>query len=516
MKKGIISAGHKETARAGAEVLRAGGNAYDAAIAAMMASWVTESASISAGGGGFLLAHTAQQKSALFDFFVHTPMQKYKGKRDFYEVALGFDDTNVQRFHVGMASMAVPGNIAGAFHIHQRLGKMPFAQLAQPAIALAKQGTTIDRFQALVIPILQNILCTSSTGKNIFAPKEQLKKFGENIYIPHLADTLEYLSKNGPREFYEGEIAQRLVYDCKDKGGFIRQQDMLNYRVRERLLHTLTYRNCTLLTNPPPSAGGTLIAFALQLLQSYKVGKLDWGSPKHVALLHYVMAFTNQARQRKYDANLHHPRLWEHFLAVANTSSYALALEQKMYSRLGNTSHISVIDATGNVASLTLSSGTGSGYFIPETGIMMNNMLGEADLNPKGFHQWLTNKRISSMMSPTIVLKTDGTKTALGSSGSNRIRTAILQVISNLLDFDMPLDKAVEQARIHTEGQTLNIEKGYAPTLPQRLNLPTAWNISPWQARSFFFGGVNAVAVNAKNQASGAADSRRFGCVMEV
>ena len=513
--KGIISAGHKETATAGAEILKAGGNAYDAAIGAMLAAFTAESpVAISAGGGGFLLAHTAKQESVLFDFFVQTPSSKrlLANEPDFYKMTVNFG-TATQDFHVGLASMAVHGNLAGAFHVHQRLGKMPFDEIVQPAIDLAKKGILLSDYQAKISRFLKPILEGSAENRAIFTENGKLKQTGDNIIITDLADSLFLFGKEGTDEFYRGEIASRLANDCAEKGGFISRKDLENYRVIERKPLATTYKNNILLTNPPPSSGGTLIAFALKLLEKYDVQAIYKDKKAYIILLCHIMRLTNKARQKDFDAYIYKQGLAEHFLSAENISPYHTMLKNSL---LGSTTQISVLDAAGNAASLTLSSGVGTSYYIPNTGIMMNNMLGEADLNPYGFHQWPNDKRVSSMMSPSVILNNLSEKTVLGSSGSSRIRTAILQTLLNFLDLKMPLEKAVNASRLHIDSDMLHIEAGFAEMelLKQPQHLPKGVKTKLWDEKNMYFGGHNAVRPDAKKQYEGAADERRKGKVI--
>ncbi len=507
LKHGIIAAGSTATAKAGLQILRAGGNAFDAALAALMTAFVSEGASISAAGGGFLLAHTADQKQVLYDFFTQTPLQKRPEKDlDFRKITIDFGDST-QDFHIGLASMAVPGNIAGVFHIHKQLGRMPFEEVAHPAIEVAKNGLPLDQFQYRLIDLLEPIVKASPEGRTAYTNEDgTLKKVGDPIHFPYLEDVLYTLAKEGAREFYEGEIAQRLVNDCRDNGGYLTLQDLSSYQVVERKPLEIQYRKHTLFTNPPPSSGGGLIAFGLRLLEEQNMTTSRFASAERVRLLGEVMEQTNHARRQYFDAHLYHPGLSEFFLSDGHVQQYS--------NKIGSTTHISVMDTQGNTASVTTSSGEGAGYFIPGTGIMMNNMLGEEDLNPQGFHQWPNNQRISSMMAPTIVVAPDGGLITLGSSGSNRIRTAILQVLSNCIDHGMSIEEAVAADRIHLEGNLLNLEPLFNEEVCQQLREMTSWDLLPWKAQSMFYGGVNAVKSDQSGRLTGAGDARRFGVVL--
>lgn len=511
---GMIAGGHPKTVEAGKITFENGGNAFDATIAAVLASFVVEPALTSAAGGGFLLAHTCNQQNILFDFFTQTPRHKKPlNGLDFYPVQVNFGDA-LQEFHIGLASMAVPGSIAGVFHIHQKLGRLPLKIVAEPAIEYAKKGVEINDFQNYLLHLLEPILLATAEGREIYAPQGKLYQVGEVIRIPDFANTLEYLIENGIQEFYEGEIAHLLVRDCQEQGGYLTLEDLKNYQVIERKPLQYSYRGHTLLTNPPPSSGGTLIAFALKLLSKLDLSEVEFGTEAHLQILAEVMRLTNTARKDGYNERLYEENIAEAFLSDEHLAEYAQELLADV-NKLGSTTHISVMDEEGNAASVTASNGEGSGYVIPGTGIMVNNMLGEEDLNPLGFHEWSENLRISSMMAPTLILKDKQPEIVLGSGGSNRIRTAILQVVSNILDFKMAVEEAVNSPRIHWENYVLNLEPG--------LNFSEAENeISPdsdlviWQRKSMFFGGVHTLVRDVSGSLGGAGDRRRSGAVARI
>ncbi len=507
---GVIAAGHEKTAEAGAEMFELGGNAFDAAIAAMLASFVAESMLTSAGGGGFLLAHSKENQNILFDFFTQTPLQKKSlHEIDFYPVEVDFGDA-VQSFHIGLGAMAVPGNILGVFEVHNKLGKLPFDVVASPAIHYAQNGIEISEFQACILKMLKPIILASNESRRIYAPNGTLKTTGEILVMKDFAATLTELAARGTEYFYSGEIAEKLVKDCQNRGGYLTLEDLKNYQVIQRKPLEFNYRGHTLLTNPPPSSGGTLIAFSLALLSSIDFTNIEFGSPHHLQILSLVMRLTNEARKNGYDAYIYHPELAQNFLSHEHFQPYKQQLK-RMVNKLGSTTHISVIDSEGNAASVTTSHGEGCGYIIPGTGIMVNNMLGEDDLNPQGFHTWLENQRISSMMSPTIVLKDGKPEIVLGSGGSKRIRTAIFQVISNLIDWQMPVCEAVESPRCHWDNNIFNIEPGLQQKDMTNLLLDNDTKLILWQQKNMFFGGVNTVSKTTTGVMEAAGDSRRSG-----
>ncbi|GAB4370345.1 MAG: gamma-glutamyltransferase [Elainellaceae cyanobacterium] len=510
--RGAIAAGHPKTAEAGIEMFRLGGNVFDAVVAAVLASFVAEPTLTSPAGGGFLLAHTQDDRNILFDFFTQTPRHKRSADAvDFYPVLVNFGSVT-QEFHIGLGSIAVPGTIGGLFHVHDRLGRLPRSVIAEPAIHYAKAGVEVSPFQAYCFKILTPILIATPAARQIYAPTGTLLQTGDRLTIPELADTLAYLVEAGAEGLYRGDLAHQLVQDCQEQGGYLTLEDLEQYQVIERQPLMTTYRGNAFLTNPPPSSGGALIAFALAMLNQLDLDPTQFGTTEHISLLANAMRLTNLARADGYDARLYQPDVADRFLNPQHLTRYASQLTP--VNKWGSTTHVSAIDSEGNAASVTTSNGEGSSYVIPGTGIMMNNMLGEADLHPNGFHQWQEDVRISSMMAPTMILDANHQpEIVLGSGGSNRIRTAILQVISNLLDFQMSVNAAVHSPRVHWENYVFNIEPGFDRLQVDPHCFPFNEGLELWQDQNMFFGGVHAVAKISSGELTGAGDRRRGGVV---
>lgn len=508
-----IAAGDRRTVEAGQIAFELGGNAFDAAIAATLAAFVAEPTLTSAGGGGFLIAHTPTKGNILFDFFTQTPRQKRPlAEIHFYPVEVNFGDA-IQTFHIGLGAIATPGNLAGLFAVHQQLGRLPFDLVAEPAIQYAERGIPISPFQELCInQFLHPILLAEPSGRSLYAPQGELLKAGELFYMKDFATTLRELSKKGVREFYRGEIARQLVKDCRDRGGHLTLEDLTHYQVIPRNPLKIQYRDHEIITNPPPSSGGILIAFALRLLSAVDFSKTEFGSPQHLQLLAHAMHLTNVARKDGYNSKIYHNDVVESFLSPEHLALYQQQLSHSV-NKWGSTTHISAIDSEGNAASITTSNGEGSSYTIPGTNIMVNNMLGEEDLNPSGFHHWACDRRISSMMSPTIVLHRGKPAFVLGSGGSNRIRTAILQAIVNLIDFKLPIETAIESPRVHWENNIFNIEPPFPQEDAANLQLPEETEVLLWKSKNMFFGGVHAVGQTEDGTVVGAGDPRRGGTV---
>ena len=265
--KGVIAAGHPETVKAAAAVLDEGGNAFDAVLAAIFASCVVEPVLSSLGGGGFLLARPAEKGSpdpVVYDFFIQTPKRR-AADPDFFPIVADFG-TVTQEFHIGMASMATPGTARGLFRVHRELCTLPMTRLVEPAVALARKGFTVNRLLAYLFQVVGPIYMSNTASRAIFASAEDpedLKREGETMTNPDFADTLEALAREGEALFYRGDIAARIADDCKAGGGALARSDFEDYRVEKRLPLTVDYRGARLYTNPPPSTGGILVAFAL-------------------------------------------------------------------------------------------------------------------------------------------------------------------------------------------------------------------------------------------------------------
>lgn len=507
---GVIAAGHTLTAEAAEQMLRAGGNAYDAVLSGMCAACAAEPVLASPGGGGFLLAQPASGGPRLYDFFAHTPAKRRpEAELDFYAFIADFG-TAQQEFHIGRGTVAVPGVIRGLFEVHRDLCRMPMRDIVAPAVIHAREGVAQTPFQAYLFDVIKATCLSTDAVRSLFespAVAGEPVREGEVLYQRELADTLEVLAIEGDDLFYRGEIAAAIDEDMRD-GGQITRHDLEAYRVERRRPLSVEYQGTQVLTNPPPSSGGVLIALGLKLAESSELRRHPFGSTGYLDLLAGIMQATARARLEAY-ADSHSQILDEAaLLDPALISRYRDQIRGRARADRGTT-QITAIDAAGNVASLTVSNGEGSGYVAPGTGIVMNNMLGEEDLNPNGFHLWPPAHRMTSMMAPTILRRRNGDVIATGSGGSNRIRSAILQVLLNLIDRGMPLEEAVTAPRVHLEADLLNLEGGFDR---ERLGglLESYPNHRIWQERNMFFGGAHSCFRNGRDLA-GAGDPRRSG-----
>jgi gamma-glutamyltranspeptidase/glutathione hydrolase len=486
---GVVAAGHPLSAEAGARILREGGNAVDAAVAACLASFSLESALTGLGAGGFMIVGGPGLETAVLDFFVAAPG---RGGHDLTEelvpVPVHFDETTTQVFNAGAASCGVPGTAAGLDLALRRYGSVPMAELAAPAARLAREGAPLNRQQAYVLRILEPIYTATPEARAIYAPEGRILGEGDVFRYPDLGDALERYGDEGSAALCEGEVPRRVEEYIVSRGGTLSVADFEAYEPVVRAPVGARYAGRELLTNPPPSAGGILVAYSLALLS-----RMEGSGPEEITA---AMAAANDARDEDFAVNLGQEGFARKFLD----------------DRLGSTTHLAAMDTNGLCASVTCSNGTGSGMVVPGTGIHLNNMLGEEDLNPRGFHQSEPGVRISSMMSPTLILEEGQVRAGLGSAGSNRIRSAVLQTTLNLLAGVDP-QAAVDAPRIHLEAGLLQAEPGVDPVALDRIEA-TGQRVFRWNERNLFFGGVQIVTRDpATGQLDGAGDPRRGGAV---
>ncbi len=474
--KGAVAAGHPLTSKAAIDMFVLGGNAFDAVVSAGFASVVTEPTLTSLGGGGFLLAHIEnQKKDILFDFFVNTPGLGLSEdiKPVMKPVEIKFPSCK-QIFYVGHSSVAVPGMLKGLLHIHNKLCTLPIKTILMPALSYLKDGVIVSEKQEIFLNYLKEILTSSEYGKEIFIKNGSYIKQNNRLYNPLLKEFLDEIANDGTN-IYSGEIARKFINEVKENNGIITLEDLDVYSIVEREPLRVKHRDRKILTNPPPSFGGAILSLGLNQLEKRDISNLFHDSEEYQITLIKIMK-----------------------------EMHACKLTNKTVSSQGTT-HISVIDEEGNAASMTTSNGSGSGCFFPDTGIMLNNMMGEDDLHPDGFFISPPNKRVSSMMMPTIIMNNGRVEYVLGSGGSKRIRTAILQVLINIIDFGYPLKDAIENHRIHFEEDIVQVE----PEMPLNVikELEKNYNINVWVRRDMYFGGVHAV----DNNLNGWGDTRRGG-----
>src|SRR5262245_17761111 len=513
--RGAIAAGHRLTAEAGAEILAEGGNAVDACLAAAFVSWVAESPLTGPASGGFLLVHRARDRSArLLDFFVAVPGRgsKRPAKPHMESIDIDFDGSSSQVFLIGPGSCAVPGALAGLEAAHARYATLPWRRLLYPAISLAREGVELTPQQAYLHAIIDLILRHAPEGRAIYGEHGRMRA-GERVVMDDLASTLEVLAEGGAQALYRGELGRELVRYLSANGGLITREDLAEYRVIWRRPIRVPYEQHEFVSNPPPSSGGILIGYGLSLLDRLPADEGP-GSASAIAALVDVMAEQLRARGGSFVSDLHRGGLARRLYSDENIRA-ALgrmkesAPEPPEIAGAPGTTHISVVDERGNAASLTASIGAGSGVIVPGTGIHMNNMLGEYDLNPPG-REPRPGARLTSMMAPSVALREGVPRLVVGSAGSIRLRGAILQIVVNVVHHGLSVEDAIEAPRIHFESGQVHCEGGADPAELDRLE-ERGYELVRWRRRNLYFGGAAAVERLADGSLAAAGDPRRGG-----
>ena len=459
---GTIAGGHKDTVDAAENILKDGGNSFDAAVAGVFVSFVAEFLYTGPAGGGALLACQKNRSPVLFDFFVESPAVKGKRVGDFQKIVADFGDTQ-QNFHIGMGSVGVPGALPGLIQIHKKLGRLPFSVLVEQAVFLAKRGTKVSKNQEYLTSVLAPVVASSEKIKKLFLKDGKLLRYGDRFYNPEMGSFLESFLHEDPESFYRNEVCP-LFFESFSSGRVVSLEDLLNYKVKERVPLFQSYGGCDIFTNPLPSTGGTMILGALKTLEK----KIEVGPEEIEKALISAQLFNN-----------------------------------RLSSAVGSTTHLSIIDKNNNVASVTTTNGVGAGKLIGNTGVMPNNMLGEEHLNPFGFHAWPKKQRIPSNIAPTIVFKNGKPVVAVGSAGSSRIISAVICVLANLINNKMSIEESIVSPRLHIEDGVLHHEpfeeKGSLYSFESK-------DVVSWKEKNMYFGGVNAAGIK-----SSFGDDRRSG-----
>lgn len=523
---GVVAAGHPVSAHAGAQALRAGGNAVDGAIGAILASLAAEPLLTALGAGGYMLVVGPGREPVLLDFFVEAPGRGADpGKRsELIPVTVSFGDA-VQVFNIGPASVGAYGVPAGLYEASVRFGRLGLPELVAPAARLAREGVRVTRAQAYLFEILEGIITATPECAALFAPGGTVLGEGDTVRQPELAKALERFGEEGPEPFYRGDVARAIVRWVGERGGTLTADDLAAYEVIRREPVRVGYRGREVLTNPPPSAGGILIARALALLQ-------EGGGVPDLEQIVAVMERTQAERTPEFLAGLDDPEFVRRFLGgtgeaapSGGDSAPGLGADERRANAapgrganerrarpIGSTTHVAAIDHEGLACSVTTSNGSCSGVVVPGTGVHLNNMMGEQDLNPLGFHRHPPGRRMPSMMAPTAVLRDGMPELVLGSAGSNRIRSAILQTIVRVIDEGLRAGEAVKAPRVHFEDGVVYAEPGVDTSVLEAAGRP----IARFRERNLFFGGVQAVERDGDGLLWGGGDPRRGGAAITV
>ena len=488
-----VAAGSRPTAGAAATVLRAGGNAVDAAVAAGFTAAVAEPGLSSLGGGGFALLRHPDGAHELLDFFVDAPGRGLSAPNrtpHFTPVVVQFAGAE-QVFHAGWGSVAVPGCLAGYLRLHRDHGRLPLGAITAPAAAAARDGVAAEPAQVDVLRLLTGIVELTPQGRRLLGPAATAEPGAEVVLRnDEYATFLDAVAAGLVDGFGSQPYADALAATMADHHGLVTLADLVAYEPSRREPLVTEYLTARVATNAPPSFGGAILVDALESLARSRDAASPGAQSNGTAARDLVAALADATQRRKQDAGA----------APQSTRG---------------TTHISVVDGDGLMVSMTTSNGSCSGVFVPGTGVQLNNVLGERDLHPAGFHAVAPGTRIGSMMAPSVVELPDGSVVALGSGGSERIRSALLQTVVRLVD-GADLGVAVGTPRLHWDGVQVQAEPG----LPASV-LAAVGELGPvneWPAPDLYFGGVQAVRRHPDGSVEAVGDPRRggVGLVVEV
>lgn len=489
-------------AAAGAAVAGDGGNAVDAAVAAMLVSMNTEPGVCSLGGGGYLTVWAPGAAPVTLDGYVAVPGDgETRPASERLAVPVHLEYGGGVDTVVGPDSIGVPGGVAALGEAAGRWGRLPWRRLLEPVTDLARHGFPLPAASRHYLEYSGTpIYGRAADGHAALHHADgRLKNAGETVVVPHLADSLERIGRLGPAEFYTGELGRAMADFVGQRGGRLNRRDLAGYRVLPRPSLITGMAGWQIATNPPPAVGGAVLAAMLQMLDTPAWSGWDpAGVARLVSVQRAVLGYRRARLDLSDDLQADARALLEH----AGRGELGRLLEA------GSTCHTSAVDDTGLACSITMSAGYGAGEMAPGTGIWLNNCLGELELNKRGLEPAPPGTRLPSNMAPTAARSPGGEVLAIGSPGADRITTAICQALANHLQLGMPLAQAAEQARLHVEFAAAGCRVACEPGPPlQAVTLP----VRRFEQLSMYFGGVGAAAWSPERGFSVAADPRRSG-----
>ncbi|MDX1697541.1 MAG: gamma-glutamyltransferase [Thiohalobacterales bacterium] len=497
-----VASGSQRAADAGARIAAEGGNAVDAAIAASLVSCVVEPGVCSLGASGFLTIWPPGGKPVMIDGAAVMPGAGLPGSRfgqGYKEVFLEYGGG--MHTTVGHGSVAVPGNLAAYELASRQHGRVPWHVLVEPAREIARDGFPLSEASCLYLQLThESIYGWDRHSLSTFHDSDgQLLTPGSMIRIEHLDDSLQAIADGGADEFYRGDLAAQITGHIESHGGILTRRDMDEYRARLCPTLDVQMHDWTVATDSAPSLGGAVLV-AMLLLMGDRPQDI-WNAAELEHLIRVQRAVLD-FRYRHLDGSEDLPR------AVQELLEQASARDLQRFLTSPSTVHASAVDSDGLACSVTVSAGYGSGVMPPGTGIFMNNSLGELELNKGDIHGWRPGSRLPSNMAPTVARHRDGSVLAIGSPGASRITTAIQQTLLNFMQLGMPLQAAVDHARLHVEQVDGQLMVAYEEALAvDQLDVPQRM----FQGTSMYFGGVSAALWNPQTGFALAADPRRAG-----
>ena len=523
-EKAMVVSAREEASKIGVEIMKQGGNAFDAMIATDLALLVSYPSAGNIGGGGFMVYRQKDGAIGALDYREKAPLAATKN--------MYLDDNgNVQsdKSQIGAHAVGVPGTIAGLFEVHEKFGTLPFEKLIAPAIRLAEKGVVVTKKQAQNLNDHTNDFKVANKRTIVL---DKVWKKGDTIKYPKLAQTLKRIQVNGRADFYKGETADLIVDYVQNLGGIITKEDLASYEVKWRNPITFEYKNHRIISMPPPSSGGICMAQILKSIEPYDIEQYAHNS------IQYMQVITEAERRAYADrsyflgdpdfvtiptdsltSKTYLSRRMASFDWKQATTSNELSRGVFPGYESTETTHYSIVDQFGNSVAVTttLNSSYGSKVYVEEGGFFLNNEMDDFSAKPGTPNVYglvgaeanaiAPQKRMLSSMSPTIVEKDGQLKMVLGSPGGSTIITSVMQNILNVLEYDMTMQEAVSKPRFHHQWlpDSIKVETSF-----DTLNFPSlkrlGYNID--QSNSPIIGKVDAILVLPDGRLEGGADPR--------
>jgi gamma-glutamyltranspeptidase / glutathione hydrolase len=532
---GMVATTDRVASEIGAEILRRGGNAVDAAVATHFALAVVNPEAGNIGGGGFLVVRMADGTTASLDFREAAPMA---ATRDMF---LDAEGNVTEASLVGHRAAGVPGSVAGMWEAHRRFGSLPWAELVQPAVALA-DGIVVHERLATSLNTYQERLRRYPATAAVFLPGGRAPRVGERLVQRDLAETLRRVAAEGADGFYRGRTAELVEAEMRRGGGIMDRADLARYRAVWRDPVRFQYRGHEVISMPPPSSGGATMAALLKILEGYDLRTLGYHSPEHVHL------FAEAARRAYADRNAYLadpdfvPQPTERMASAAYAAERRATIRMDRATLSGevrpglgpvpeegeNTTHYSVVDRQGNAVAVTttINSLYGNLVTVEGAGFLLNNEMDDFTSKPGvpnqfGLVQGAANavapgKRMLSAMTPTIVLSPEGrVRLVTGTPGGSTIITTVAQIVSNVVDWEMDVARATLAPRLHHQHlpDELRFERrGLERTTVEGLRA-LGHRV---EERQGYQGDVQSIVVLPGGQLTGVSDLRRGGAAVGV
>lgn len=518
---GVVVTNHPLGSAAGYEMLAAGGNAVDAAVAALLTLTVVEPMMVSIAGGGLSHVRMANGAHTVIDALSTAPSA---AREDMYTPVAddgpNYIETVGRRSQCGEASVAVPGNLAGWCLLHSKHGRLPFADLLEPAIRHARSGFAISSYLTGTIEQRADDMIRDPEISRLYLPDGTPLKPGSRLVQADYAESLKLIQKEGAAALHGGALGQALIDRLAlDQGpeGKVSISDLLAYRPLERTPIAGEYRGFSIVGPPPPASSGIHVTEMLNILEGYDLASMGFDSAERIHLLLETIRIAFEDRRTASGD----PEFVDIPVDLYTSKAYAKEARQRLRAVGGaatfpqmhesqNTTHITVSDEDGNIvtATHTINGLFGARFMVPGTGIIPNNYMHNFDPHPGKALSVAPGKRVPTSMAPLIVLKDDKPAFALGLPGAVRIFPSAMQAIVNLIDHGMSLQEAVEAPRVWTDGAHIELE----PALAHQAGALEARGHEV-RVVPHIGGGMNAIAFGADGTMTGAACWRADGTV---